>query len=113
MGGRMAGCNPRKCSIDFDPNRDTGCLLSSDPDCRWSCWCLGTCSVIDTVRSKGLGQRAESCSQVMSRPCLSRVLPLALLDGLRETLMRNAVRICDAQFANLALLEGDGFRFVA
>jgi GAF domain-containing protein len=30
-----------------------------------------------------------------------------------EAMLRNAVRICDAQFGNLALLEGDGFRFVA
>src|ERR671925_837861 len=28
--------------------------------------------------------RRESCSQVTSRPCRSRVLPLALLDGLRK-----------------------------
>src|ERR1700752_3953055 len=28
----------------------------------------------------------ESCSQVMSRPCRSRVLPLAKFDGLRKTL---------------------------
>jgi transcriptional regulator with GAF, ATPase, and Fis domain len=30
-----------------------------------------------------------------------------------EAMLRNAVRICDARFGNLALLEGDGFRFVA
>jgi GAF domain-containing protein len=30
-----------------------------------------------------------------------------------EAMLQNAVRICDAQFGNLALLEGDGFRFVA
>jgi class 3 adenylate cyclase/putative methionine-R-sulfoxide reductase with GAF domain len=28
-------------------------------------------------------------------------------------MLQNAVRICDAQFGNLGLLEGDGFRFVA
>src|SRR5258708_4612338 len=28
--------------------------------------------------------RLESCSQVMSRPCRSRVWPLALLEGLRK-----------------------------
>src|SRR6516165_326169 len=30
-----------------------------------------------------------------------------------EAMLRNAVQICDARFGNLALLEGDGFRFVA
>jgi GAF domain-containing protein len=30
-----------------------------------------------------------------------------------ESMLQNAVRICDAKFGNLALLEGDGFRFVA
>jgi hypothetical protein len=30
--------------------------------------------------------RRASCSQVTSRPCRSRVLPLALRDGLRKTL---------------------------
>jgi GAF domain-containing protein len=30
-----------------------------------------------------------------------------------EAMLQNAVRICDAQFGNLALLEGDVFRFVA
>src|ERR1700704_4139565 len=32
--------------------------------------------------------RLLSCSQVTSRPCRSRVLPLALFDGLRYTLAR-------------------------
>ena len=31
--------------------------------------------------------RRLRCSQVTSRPCRSRVLPLALLDGLRNTLV--------------------------
>jgi hypothetical protein len=31
--------------------------------------------------------RRISCSQVRSRPCRSRVLPLALWDGFRKTLM--------------------------
>jgi len=30
-----------------------------------------------------------------------------------EAMLQNAVRICDAQFGNLGLLEGEGFRFVA
>ena len=30
--------------------------------------------------------RRASCSQVSSRPCRSRVLPLELLEGLRKTL---------------------------
>jgi GAF domain-containing protein len=30
-----------------------------------------------------------------------------------EAMLQNAVRICSAQFGNLGLLEGDGFRFVA
>jgi GAF domain-containing protein len=30
-----------------------------------------------------------------------------------EAMLQNAVRICDARFGSLALLEGDGFRFVA
>jgi len=30
-----------------------------------------------------------------------------------RSILENAVRICDAKFGNLALLEGDGFRFVA
>jgi GAF domain-containing protein len=30
-----------------------------------------------------------------------------------EAMLQNAVRICDAKFGNLGLLEGDGFRFVA
>src|ERR1043165_6159982 len=30
--------------------------------------------------------RRASCSQVRSRPCRSRVLPIALLEGLRNTL---------------------------
>jgi len=51
----MAGCNPRKCSIDFEPDRDTGCLFPSDPDCKWSCWCFSSCSVRDAAESEGLG----------------------------------------------------------
>src|SRR6516225_10124834 len=58
MGGRMAGCNPRKCSIDFDLGRDTGGVCFADPDCGWSCWCLGACSVIDADRAEGLAAGA-------------------------------------------------------
>ena len=54
----MAGCNPRKCSIDFDLGRDTGGVCFADPDCGWSCWCLGTCSVIDADRAEGLAAGA-------------------------------------------------------
>jgi GAF domain-containing protein len=35
------------------------------------------------------------------------------LGSVFQAMLENAVRICDAKFGNLALLEGDGFRFVA
>jgi hypothetical protein len=38
----------------IEPNRDTGGLFPSDPDCGWACWCFGACSGIDAARSEGL-----------------------------------------------------------
>jgi hypothetical protein len=35
------------------------------------------------------------------------------LEPVFQVMLENAVRICDAQFGNLGLLEGDGFRVVA
>src|SRR5438045_2239222 len=46
---------------------------------------LSAITVIEPSYSVRVTRRV-SCSQVRSRPCRSRVLPLALLEGLRNTL---------------------------
>jgi len=48
----MAGCNPRKCSIDFGLIETQ--VVFSLPIPIADGWCLGTCSVIDADRAEGL-----------------------------------------------------------
>jgi class 3 adenylate cyclase/putative methionine-R-sulfoxide reductase with GAF domain len=72
-------------------------------------------AVIAIENARLLGELRESLERQTATADVLRVIsgsPGELLPVFAN-LLQNAVRICNAQFGNLALLEGDGLRFVA
>jgi hypothetical protein len=75
---------------------------------------------IENARLLGeLRQRTDDLSEALEQQTATadvlRVISSSPgeLQPVFEAMLQNAVRICDAQFGNLGLLEGDGFQFVA
>jgi GAF domain-containing protein len=72
-------------------------------------------AVIAIENTRLLDELRQSLEQQTATANVLRVISSSPgdLEPVFEAMLQNVVRICDAQFANLALLEGDGFRFVA
>src|SRR5262249_45891642 len=73
-------------------------------------------AVIAIENARLLNELRESLQQQTATADVLRVIsssPGGALEPVFEAMLQNAVRICHAQFGYLALLEGDGFRFVA
>ncbi len=72
-------------------------------------------AVIAIENARLLNELRQSLEQQTATANVLRVISSSPgdLEPVFEAMLQNVVRICDAQFANLALLEGDGFRFVA
>jgi GAF domain-containing protein len=70
-------------------------------------------------RTDELSQRTDDLTESLEQQTASadvlRIISSSPgeLQPVFEAMLQNAVRICDARFGSLALLEGDGFRFVA
>jgi GAF domain-containing protein len=70
-------------------------------------------------RTDELSQRTDDLTESLEQQTASadvlRIISSSPgeLQPVFEGMLQNAVRICDARFGSLALLEGDGFRFVA
>jgi GAF domain-containing protein len=72
-------------------------------------------AVIAIENARLLNELKRSLEQQIATADVLRVISSSPgeLQPVFEAMLQNAVRICDAQFGNLGLLEGDGFRFVA
>jgi class 3 adenylate cyclase/putative methionine-R-sulfoxide reductase with GAF domain len=72
-------------------------------------------AVIAIENARLLSELRESLDQQTATSEVLKVISSSPgdLQPVFEAMLQNAVRICDAKFGNLALLEGDGFRFVA
>jgi class 3 adenylate cyclase/putative methionine-R-sulfoxide reductase with GAF domain len=72
-------------------------------------------AVIAIENTRLLDELRQSLEQQTATANVLRVISSSPgdLEPVFEAMLQNVVRICDAKFANLALLEGDGFRFVA
>ncbi len=72
-------------------------------------------AVIAIENARLLNELRQSLEQQTASADVLRIISSSPgeLQPVFEAMLQNAVRICDAKFGNLALLEGDGFRFVA
>jgi GAF domain-containing protein len=72
-------------------------------------------AVIAIENTRLLNELRQSLEQQTASADVLRIISSSPgeLQPVFEAMLQNAVRICDARFGSLALLEGDGFRFVA
>jgi GAF domain-containing protein len=72
-------------------------------------------AVIAIENARLLNELRQSLEQQTASADVLRIISSSQgeLQPVFEAMLQNAVRICDARFGSLALLEGDGFRFVA
>jgi class 3 adenylate cyclase/putative methionine-R-sulfoxide reductase with GAF domain len=72
-------------------------------------------AVIAIENARLLNELRQSLEQQTASADVLRIISSSPgeLQPIFEAMLQNAVRICDAKFGNLALLEGDGFQFVA